>query len=1039
MEKLLRGVSESKVTLVTAPAGFGKTITVAELLECLDGDAAWYSIDPLDDELGRFFSYLVASLQSVRPGLGRRTLALLDNPTAHLTPETLAGALTTDLQLDGGAWFAWVLDDVHHLTSGPVLRALDLLMSHLADHCHLILTSRTQPRLPSLPRLVALRAVTRVGSDDLRFSEAELAAFLQPLHSFSPSEIRQIATITEGWIAAAALMTQQPSLLSAGLVPTEDLAPFLAAEIFDRLTEPLQTFLLQTALLPEVSPTLCREVFDYRNIGTFRQQLEDAGVLLQRTDVPETFRYHGLFQEFLKQRAQAMPECHWRWRCAIAAYFVRRGWIAEAVEHQLAANDPQGARQTLRRASGDMYYAGKWRQLVKLVDVVHGSLREEDPWLQVWAARCSVQLGDPHNALLRCSRIEPEQLAADPSLKGAVAVAQVAAIRNQGDTGRALSLARSALGDLPDVADRVTQLLRGELLHFVGVSLEHQGLRAESLLPLTEALCVYTAEGSAYHQARAHNDLAVVHGRLGAYATATAHYEQAVVQYRQINNVAGLASALNNLANCYALQGEIRLALDVVTSALAAAKESGSLRLIAYSTRTMGDLRCAEGDYGQAAELQERARQSFLEANEKVLVARTALALARTLCLAGRLENVESLIASAGAYVNTDGRPLDRGVLAFTTGLSALVLSQSMTARSALTEAVEAFSQAGDVRWMQRARLLLAEALCRQGERDSALTELAQISEAVDSAPGAFTQEAVVAQTALALAIAALSQGGVFAQLLGKASAPPSSGGLPRNGRTPDAPPQVIRLYTLGAERIEVDGRPITDREALTGKGRELLVYLLTHRGRAPRRALIETLWPDLDPLRPTSVLRTTVYRLRRAMGTECINVQGDWYALSDSYAFWLDAREFRSLDRRARDVSVSEPDRMLAFERALALYKGAFLPGCPSEWCLTERHNLEVRYSGLVRSLVRVYAKAGLLDRALGVCDSLLSEDPLDENAALLSVQLRLLKGDAKGGQESWQAYVTLLRQELQTSPSAKAVQRIRSLFPTGRFQHTA
>jgi LuxR family transcriptional regulator, maltose regulon positive regulatory protein len=254
LERLNEGV-HGKLTLISAPAGFGKTTLVSAWVALIAQPTAWLSLDEGENDLTRFLTYLVAALQTLAPSIGERVLSALQS--AQPPPiEALLVALLNDLSTIQDP-FVLVLDDYHLLDSQAIDQALSYLVEHLPPHVHLVIATREDPRLP-LARLRARGYLTEVRAADLRFTSAEAAAFLNQVMDLhlSAADIARLSRRTEGWIAGLQLaaISMQGQQDTAGFIRTftgshHFVMDYLLEEVLSQQSEGVQTFLLRTSIL----------------------------------------------------------------------------------------------------------------------------------------------------------------------------------------------------------------------------------------------------------------------------------------------------------------------------------------------------------------------------------------------------------------------------------------------------------------------------------------------------------------------------------------------------------------------------------------------------------------------------------------------------------------------------------------------------------------------------------------------------------------------------------------------------------------------
>src|SRR5215218_80859 len=344
-----------RLTLGSAPAGFGKTTLLSEWLEDRSGDGrpiAWLSLEEADNDPARFLAYLVSALRStLGEGIGEGVLASLRLP--EFPPvEAVVGVLINELA-DVRDDVTIVLDAYHVIHSGPIHEATTFLLEHLPENVHLVISSRADPPLP-LAKLRARDQVTEIRAAALRFTTEETTAFLKGVMglTLSAADVATLEAVTEGWIAAlqlAALSMRDREDVS-GFVESfsggnRHVLDFLAEEVLERQSEGVREFLLKTSVLERMHATLCDTLTGRKDGQQMLERLEhDNLFLIALDDERRWYRYHHLFADFLRSRLQRgqperMRELHRR----AAAWYERNGWTSEAIRHALAAADDERA------------------------------------------------------------------------------------------------------------------------------------------------------------------------------------------------------------------------------------------------------------------------------------------------------------------------------------------------------------------------------------------------------------------------------------------------------------------------------------------------------------------------------------------------------------------------------------------------------------------------------------------------------------------------------------------------------------------------
>ncbi|MDQ3249605.1 MAG: helix-turn-helix transcriptional regulator, partial [Chloroflexota bacterium] len=367
IERLNAGL-HGKLTLISAPAGFGKTTLVSAWLAAPSGtqavldplaavrSAAWLSLDEGDSDPTRFLTYLIAALQTLAvnkgaPPIGAGVLAVLHSPQPPRDPagrEALLTALLNDITIIPHD-FTLVLDDYHRLDAPAVDEALAFLLEHLPPQMHLVITTREDPQLP-LARYRVRGQLTELRAADLRFTPAEAAEFFNAAMglSLSPDDIAALEDRTEGWIAGLQLaaLSLQGRKDIAGFVQAfagdnRYIVDYLVAEVLQRQPEPVRRFLLQTAILDRLNSSLCDAVTHQNDGMALLNALERGNLfVVPLDDTRHWFRYHHLFADVLAAHAQQEQPAqvailHGR----ASAWYAANGLPADAIRHALAAQD----------------------------------------------------------------------------------------------------------------------------------------------------------------------------------------------------------------------------------------------------------------------------------------------------------------------------------------------------------------------------------------------------------------------------------------------------------------------------------------------------------------------------------------------------------------------------------------------------------------------------------------------------------------------------------------------------------------------------
>jgi LuxR family transcriptional regulator, maltose regulon positive regulatory protein len=355
IERLSRGV-ESALTLVSAPAGFGKTTLLTQWLAAAPADgrsAAWLSLDQRDNDPALFWTYLVAALKTAALGVGAGASSLLRSPQPPI--EAVLATLLDDLDAISND-VVLVLDDYHVIDASDVQDGMAFLLEHLPPQIHLVIAGRADPAFP-LAGMRGRGQLVEIQAADLRFTPDEVATYLDEVMGLvlTARDVAALEGRTEGWIAAL-------QLAALSIQGRDDIAAFIAGfdgddryivdysteKVLQRQPENVQHLLLQTSILDRLSGPLCDAVTGQDGGEAKLAALERANLfLVPLDDRRRWYRYHQLFADVLQahlldEQADEVPDLHRR----ASAWFEQNGEPSEAIRHAVAAKDFERAAES---------------------------------------------------------------------------------------------------------------------------------------------------------------------------------------------------------------------------------------------------------------------------------------------------------------------------------------------------------------------------------------------------------------------------------------------------------------------------------------------------------------------------------------------------------------------------------------------------------------------------------------------------------------------------------------------------------------------
>jgi len=464
------------LTLISAPAGYGKTTLLSEWRASEAGrdvPLAWLSLDVGDNDTTCFLTYLMAALAVLKPGVGDVTLALLQMPQPpppHAIFTSLVQALS---EIDGP--FALVLDDYHVITARPIHEAVGFLLDHLPPQMRLVVLTRADPPLP-LARLRARDQLTEIRAADLRFTTDETAAFLNRMMglALTPEQVAALEQRTEGWIAGlqlAALSAQGRNdlhdFVAAFAGSHRYIVDYLTEEVLNRQPEQIRDFLLRTSILDRLCGELCDAVMEisesvnhrigestnhesrstpFAHSQTILDYLDRANLfVIPLDDERRWYRYHPLFADMLGSRLrqvepEQIPDLHRRAR----AWCEQHGLLDPAIQHALAAQDWSHAVSLMGSASQAAMRNGEVGKLLGWAKSLPEGAVCENLTLCINYAWAAVLTGQFETVEKVLTRIE-SAVQGKSDLQVDWLAVRVYAARAQGEMRRAMDLAHQAL------------------------------------------------------------------------------------------------------------------------------------------------------------------------------------------------------------------------------------------------------------------------------------------------------------------------------------------------------------------------------------------------------------------------------------------------------------------------------------------------------------------------------------------------------------------------------------------------------------------
>jgi LuxR family maltose regulon positive regulatory protein len=604
-----------KLTLLSAPAGWGKTTLLAQwaLGAGEDQRFAWLSLDPSDNDPVWFWMYVVAAVQKISPGVGIRGLELLAmgvDPVQVVLP-----TLLNDLDTIGSP-MVLILDDYHLVVSRAVHEQLAFFVSRMPENLHLVLATRSDPILP-LARLRASGELSEVRTDDLRFEAGEADHLLNDVLGLdlAHADIQLLHRRTEGW--AAGLYLAALSLAGradpAAFIKTftgdnRHIVDYLMAEVLDGQPPDLRSFLLRTSVLGRLSGALCDAVLQTSGSASVLQKIERENLFVVPLDTSRHwYRYHQLFGDLLRtELRRTEPDLVADLHRRAATWFEAEGLIDEAVRHLLAAGDIARSADLIAADWADEFNAGGLSTISGYLDLLPEETVLQDPRLSVARAWIALSVGELDDAAEWIEAVDTRS-AADTADDGAIS-AQVVVLRaahllKTAEVAAALETARRAITlDFDDAPQALSAAycIYGSALYFSGNTHEAQATFRRTV-PLAEKV------GDRRARIYALGHLALISAEHGQLADAERQIRRASGSSRDLADAEHLVDVMVSLATAELLRmrGDAAAALAAVDMAVMSARQGGAALEVARTMLVRAEIFEHLGDHQTAKAILE--------------------------------------------------------------------------------------------------------------------------------------------------------------------------------------------------------------------------------------------------------------------------------------------------------------------------------------------------------------------------------------------------------------------------------------------------
>lgn len=1022
----LQAAASHKLTLICAPAGYGKTTIAAQFARRSSIPIVWHALEERARDVPHFYHQATAALEECVPGI-----QALSAPPGY-SPGELAALMADYIRDNLPGRMIYILDDSHVLAGSPPAETfVETLVELLPGNCHMVLIGRKLPNLP-LTEMIARREVIAFGQDQLRFTPDEIRRLASETlgTELSRAEVDGLAARLEGWPAGTVLALHplptdlEQAMLSGGRGP-EALFNALAASMLETQPPDLRDFLLASSTLFKMTPERCATILELPDSSYWLQELQRRNLFLSR--IGGGLVYHRLFRDFLQNELSQDNS-----RLFISLHVKAARWLEEnehledSFTHYLAAGLVERAAGIAERVADAYFIQGNFETLVE------------------WRARLGRMTAFAPKLLFNCARIhtdrydyEDAETALDDAQRvfeetnNEVGVTDVYLQRafiklQKGETTSAISEAMRFVSSTGDAARS-----RGRALNILGVAHLRLGEAKIAVVYLEQALALHRKDGDAHALANVLQDLGVAYLRQGRLNDASACLQEVVALRRSLGSPSTVAAALNNLGYYYHLDGNYDQAITTFQEGLNIIARVPNKRSESALSWSMGDVRRDQGAFDEALRLYNVSLALIGDA-EPSMRSSVLISSATLRRWQGRIQESVLLAERALALAETHQVALQDSTARAAWWAARALLGEAEPAREALDHVLE------DLR-VQDARLKLVWALGLSahtallcGDRRAADHYLGLALQEAEQGGSAQPLVAEIAHSPR-LELHIVGQPAPYGDLirsLKKLQGAQHSLRNPVRSVQADIPDTYsVRVVTLGHEKIERDGEPIPASEWRSSAAREIFLHLLFN-GPESREQISLAFWPDSPTSQVRSNFHTTLYRARQALGERVIVFQDGYYRINPDLDLWCDAHELEKLVRQARFMPPRDARTEDLWRKAADLYHGDFLPSMDTDWVIYRRESSLECYIEALNGLGNCARVRHDSREALRAYQRVLEIDPYreDTHRAIMTCYAQL--GEKQQILAHFRRLQTLLDEELGLEPSSETASLANSLL---------
>jgi len=1049
--ELLNDLFDFRLIIVAAPAGYGKTTLLVDFAHQFDWPVCWLALEPIDQDLTRFLSHFIYSIKQKFPDFGSDAIKLLETtPSDQLNLDFLITTITNDIFEKITEHFIIILDDYHLLKSSPKIdQFLSDFVQRADENCHVAITSRKLLTLPDLPLMVARSQVGGLSVEELAFQPDEILKLFNQLFNepITSRQAKDLVANTEGWITGLLLTSQT---LKKGLGETRKvtrtsgigLYEYLAQQVLDQQPQHIQDFLLNSSLLEEFNEDLCKVVIEKAlskkaNWNTLMNHVIQNNLFVIPVNERSLWlRYHHLFRDFLQAAIQkTRPADAHKIKLELARYYKEKGNWEKVFEIYDSLGDKEAIAELVGSIGSEFISKGKIQKLASWISIIPKDLYNNNPKLLSIHASVTVNQGKVQEGrelldrVIKLLRDKQDNLSlADNLIRRSVALKFLGDYENaMRDAEEAISLTKKK----PSLNHLYSEALRAK-----GIIFYQRGNLKEGLIILNEAIHLCEKNQREEDTARILIEVGAIHETLGQISEAEKAYTRSLAYWQSVGDSTWQPIILNNLGVLHHTKGDFVKSFYNLEKSMRYSQATGNRRMEGYSLASIGDLYRDLSALEEAEDAYQKALEIALIIEDQFLVFYIKTAQSRLSTNKNQFKKAQLQIRSAQTIAKKSGSLyeinkgcLEQGIIDFWTknyekAIKNLIISEDF------------FNKEGHIEDAVHNQFYLFLSFIKTGNLEKSNQILDNIMEKL-SEPQRHTPSMSIANDVknfLKLLARKKDLEVKISKLLKEADqfqklAQKSRRIIRKQASViPFAPAKII-IRTFGSIEVNINQRALKISDWKTQTSRDLFLVFLAHPEGLTKEEIGVIFWPDASSSELKLRFKNAIYRMRHAIGSDVVNFQDNYYIFNRAVDYEYDVQNFIAAIKKASE-KISVGQKIKAFEIAVSLYKGTYLPHLDETWAAADRERYLGMYAKAAEELAFLYLNNKEFEACLGISRSALKFDPYNEPLHRICMSAYAALGNKSAVQRQFNKCRTILLEEIGSEPSSQTIEHYQSLI---------